>query len=84
MPNKIITTEALAEYNRKLNEKLQDKLDTLKSHTHASLDNSADDRSANTKPQDYYSKLKVAGLKYDNAIGLNSNQSYSTIVGING
>lgn len=53
-------------------------------HEHTYIITPGDQRSTATKPSDYSSKIKFAGLKNNNTIGVNSSTKYSYVMGFSG
>lgn len=51
------------------------------SHDHVSLNGKTDTRDDNTTPNDYNALFKVAGLKYNSAVGLSASGSYCGVIG---
>ena len=52
------------------------------SHDHTSLKANTDNRNVETKPNDYNSVFKIAGLKYSTAVASPSNSTYGAVAGI--
>ena len=55
-------------------------------HTHTSLKSNTDNRNTNTTPNDYNGVLNIAGLKFNDKIGLDTNTygTYSCLLGVRG
>ena len=54
----------------------------VSTHDHISLKANTDNRNDETKPNDYNSVFKIAGLKYSTAVASPSNSTYGAVAGI--
>ena len=59
-------------------------ISTSTNHSHSEIVTQGDTRSVATKPSDYPSKIKFAGLKNNTTIGAPSGDTYSYVVGMRG